>query len=140
MLPNVFRLAGLVSFDGWSGGAAESAAWILGGDLNLGENTIHNEMKKNQPAQGGRHLVQTLHSGSRVMRPGDLALAQHVSAFQTSSLIGVNYGGISDQHNMVAVAAKKYVEEKHDGASEPTCPTSVTLQSLRDVQRKRRKA
>ena len=54
------------------------------------------------------------------MRHEDLALAQHVSAFQTSSLIGVDYGGISDQDNMVVVVAKNYVEEKHGGASEPT--------------------
>ena len=68
VLPNVFRLAGMVLFDDWTGGAAEPAAWILGGDLNLGESTIHNEMKQYQPQQGGRHLVQTLHSGSLVMR------------------------------------------------------------------------
>ena len=37
-LPNVFRLAGLVPFDDWGGGAAEPAAWILDGDLTLGEN------------------------------------------------------------------------------------------------------
>ena len=45
VLPNVFRLAGLVPFDEWGGGAAEPAAWILDGDLKLGENTINNEMK-----------------------------------------------------------------------------------------------
>ena len=54
---------------------------------------------------------------------GDLALAQHVSTFQTSSLVGVDYGDISDQHNMVVVVAIKYVEEKHSGALEPTGPT-----------------
>ena len=41
VLPNVFRLAGLVPLDDWGGGAAEPAAWILGGDLNLGENAVH---------------------------------------------------------------------------------------------------
>ena len=45
VLPNLFKLAGLMPFDNWRGGAAELAPWILGGDLNLGENTIHNEMK-----------------------------------------------------------------------------------------------
>ena len=44
-MPNVLELAGLVPFDDWRGGAAEPVAWILGGDLNLGENFIHNEMK-----------------------------------------------------------------------------------------------
>ena len=68
------------------------------------------------------------------MPRGDLALAQHASAFQTSSLIGADYGGISDQHNMVAVVAKKYVEEKHGGASEPTGPTVPRLQSSRDCK------
>ena len=46
VLPNMFRLAGLVHFNDLGGGAVEPAAWILGGDLNLGENTVHNEMKK----------------------------------------------------------------------------------------------
>ena len=45
VLPNVFGLAGLVPFNDWGGGAVEPAAWILGGDLNLGENTIHNEVR-----------------------------------------------------------------------------------------------
>ena len=45
MLPRLFELAGLVPFDEWGGGAAEPVAWILGGNLNLGENTIINEMK-----------------------------------------------------------------------------------------------
>ena len=37
---------------------------------------------------------------------GGVALAQHVSAFQTSALVGKDNGGASDQHNMVAVVAK----------------------------------
>ena len=45
-------------------------------------------------------------------------MAQHVQAFQTDSLIGKDYGGISDNHNMVVVVAKKY-----GGASEPTGST-----------------
>ena len=45
VLPNVFRLAGLVRFKDWGGGAEEPIAWILGGDLNLDENAIHNRMK-----------------------------------------------------------------------------------------------
>ena len=43
MLPNVFKLAGLVPFNDWGGGVVEPTAWILGGDLNLGENTVLNE-------------------------------------------------------------------------------------------------
>ena len=45
VLPNLFKLAGLIPFANWRGGAAELVPWILGGDLNPGENTIHNEMK-----------------------------------------------------------------------------------------------
>ena len=60
VLPNIFRLAGLVPFEDWGDGAVEPVAWILGGDLNLGENTIHNEMKKYQPFGGGQRLIQTL--------------------------------------------------------------------------------
>ena len=56
------------------------------------------------------------------MRHGDFALTQHVQAFQTTSLIGKDYKGISDAHNMVVVVAKMYGEEKHSGASEPTGP------------------
>ena len=51
MLPNVFRLAGLVPFDDWGGGAVEPVAWILGGCLNLGEHTIRNEMKNTSHMQ-----------------------------------------------------------------------------------------
>ena len=51
VLPNVFKLAGLVPFNGWGGGAVEPADWILGGDLNLGENTIHNELKHTSHTQ-----------------------------------------------------------------------------------------
>ena len=49
VLPNMFKLVGLKPFNDWGGGAVELAAWISGGDLNLGENTIRNEMK-NTPA------------------------------------------------------------------------------------------
>ena len=35
MLPNMFKLAGLVPFNDWGGGAVEPAAWTSGGDLNL---------------------------------------------------------------------------------------------------------
>ena len=128
VLPNVFGLAGFVPFDEWSDDfRAEPLAVILGGDLNLGENSIHNEVKQLQPEQGSKHMVQTLHAGSLVMRHGDFALAQHVRAFQTSSQIGKDYDGISDNHNMVIVVAKMlvedimkmYIEEKHSGASEP---------------------
>ena len=38
VLPNVFRLAALVHFNEWGGGALEPAAWIVGGDLKLCEN------------------------------------------------------------------------------------------------------
>ena len=51
VLPNLFSLAGLVPFKSWDVGAAEPAAWVLGGDLNLGENTINNEMKHTSPTQ-----------------------------------------------------------------------------------------
>ena len=73
VLPNVFKLAGLVPFNDWGGGAVEPAAWILGGDLNLGENTIHNEMKRYQPPEGGERLAQTLDAGGLVKRRGDYA-------------------------------------------------------------------
>ena len=49
VLPNLFWLVGLVPFDKWGGGAAEPAAWILGGDLNMGEASISNDMKGYQP-------------------------------------------------------------------------------------------
>ena len=123
MLPNVFKLAGLVPFDDWGGGAVEPAAWILGADLNLTENTINNEMKKYQPHEGDERLVQMLDAGGLMKRNGDLALTQHVTAFQTASLIGRDYEGASDNHNMVVVVAKKYAKERHGGASEPTGPT-----------------
>ena len=66
VLPNVFKRAGLVPFRAWRGGAAEPVAWILGGDLNLGENTIHNEMKQFQPPCGRERMVQVLDSGSLI--------------------------------------------------------------------------
>ena len=107
VLPNVFELAGLLPFDDWRGGAAEPVAWILGGDLNVSENLIANQMLKCQPHGGGERLVQTVDAGSLVKRHGDLAMAQHVRVFQRDSLIGLDYGGISDNHNMVIVEAKE---------------------------------
>ena len=47
-------------------------------------------------------------------------MVQHMTAFQTSSLIGHDYGGVSDAHNMVIVVGKMYAEVQHGGASEPT--------------------
>ena len=44
-MPNLVRLAGFVCLEDWGGGAEEPIAWILGGDLNLDENAIHNQMK-----------------------------------------------------------------------------------------------
>ena len=44
-------------------------------------------------------------------------------AFQTASLIGKDYEGISDAHNMVVVVTKTYGKETPGGASEPTGPT-----------------
>ena len=43
-MPNVFKIAGVAPFNDWGGGVVEPAVWIFGGDLNLGENTIHNEI------------------------------------------------------------------------------------------------
>ena len=106
VLPNLFRHAGLVPFDEWGGGAAEPAAWILGGDLNMGEASISNYMKNFQPPHGGARSVQMLESGSFIKRHGDIALAQHVKAFRRAALIGKDYGGVSDAHNMVVVVAK----------------------------------
>ena len=40
VLPNMSKFAGLTPSNDWGGGAAEPVAWISGGDLNLGENTI----------------------------------------------------------------------------------------------------
>ena len=120
VLPNIFRLAGLVPFDEWRGGAEEPVAWILGGDLNMGENSIHNEMRKYQPPFGVEPLIQLLDAGGLVKRHGDLALAQHFTAFQSSSMIGTSYGGFSDAHNMVVVTGKMQTKEQLGDAAEPT--------------------
>ena len=109
VLPNLFRLAGLVPFEQWGGGAAKPAAWILGGDLNMGEAVISNEVKRYQPPSGTRGTVQMLDSGSFVKRGGDIALAQHVRAYQRVALIGKCYNGVSDAHNMVVILAKTVV-------------------------------
>ena len=124
VLPNVFKHAGLVPFDHWSNDGAESLAWILGGNLNLGQLTIVNGMKQFQPHGGGERLVQMIEAGGLLKHHGDWAMAQHVRAFQTASLIGHDYGGISDAHNMVVVLAQLYAKEKLDSASEPIGPTA----------------
>ena len=64
------------------GGAVEPSVWISGGDINLGEINTHNEMKTQQPPKGYGRLVQVLGAGGFVQRHGDLALAQHVTAYQ----------------------------------------------------------
>ena len=47
--PNIFKRAGLVPFNAWGDGVEEPVACIIGGDFNLNENTINNEMKQHQP-------------------------------------------------------------------------------------------
>ena len=121
VLPRLFELAGLVPFDEWGGGAAEPAAWILGGDLNLGEGTISNEMNRYQPHYGTRGKVQTIDSGGFMKRHGDIALAQHVRAFQKAASIGKDYRGVSDAHNMVVVLAKINVQKELGGAPKACC-------------------
>ena len=76
-------------------------------------------------------MVQVLDAGSLVKHRGDYALAQHVKAFQKSSMIGRDYGGISDNHNMVVVVGKPYAVEKRGGALEPIVPAAPT--ASRDV-------
>ena len=59
-----------------------------------------------------------------------------MTTFQTSSMIGHDYEGISNNHNMVVVIAKKYGEEKHSGAAEPTGSTHQEIKlSLPLVQK-----
>ena len=82
VLDSVFRLADVLSFDDSRDDAAESQ---------------RNE-KKRQSQLSGRHLDLTQHSGSLIMRHGDLNLTQHESAFQKSFLIRIDYGSISAQH------------------------------------------
>ena len=118
----MFKLAGLKPLMDWGGGVVEPVAWILGGDLNLGENTIRNELKTYQPPTGDERLVQVFGAVGFLKRHGDLALAQHVTACQTTSLIGKGYGGISGAHGMVVAVARKYGGERDGGASEPTDP------------------
>jgi len=57
-------------------------------------------------------------------------------------MIRHDYEGISDNPNMVVVIEKKYLEEKHSGAAEPTgstdhrgvvLKTQQTLEKQRDV-------
>ena len=59
------------------------------------------------------------------MRHGDWTLVQHMNVFQPSSMIGRDYEGISDNHDMVIVEAKKYVEETTSGASGPAKAAST---------------
>jgi len=53
VLPNVFRHAGLVPFDNWVDGSAERTPWILGGDLNIGQTVINDEMKNTSHPKAG---------------------------------------------------------------------------------------
>jgi len=53
VLPNVFHHAGLVPFDNWVDGSAERTPWILGGDLNIGQIIINDEMKNTSHPKAG---------------------------------------------------------------------------------------
>ena len=119
VLPNVFNLAGLVPFPVWSSGASKPTAWILGGNLNLGDNTLRNEVRPYLPPHDSQHMVQVVHDGE-MLRHGDRALLQHMTAFQLTSRIGVDHGGVSDVHNMVIVQAKRIHHRQRTGVAEPT--------------------
>jgi len=54
-----------------------------------------------------------------------------MTAFQMSSLVGVDYKGISDAHNMVLVLAKLDGQETHSGAAEPTGSTKRRAATLK---------
>ena len=58
-------------------------------------------------------MIHTVNAGSYSPRPGDVALVQHMDAFQTASKIGKDCAGASDAHNMVVVVARRCVDEKH---------------------------
>ena len=120
VLPTIFRLAGLAPFEDWSGGASEPAAWILGGDLNLGVNAIRNEIEPYQPRESDEHMVQIVQDDALLRHHGDMALVQHMRAFRIASMIGKSYGGISDAHNMVVVVAELNHQEDRTGVAEPS--------------------
>ena len=66
-----------------------------------------------------------------MMRQGDVALCQHMQAFQKSSMVGKDYRGISDAHNMVLVLAKVDGQETHSDAAEPTGSTKRRAATLK---------
>ena len=64
-------------------------------------------------------------------------MVQHLTAFQTSSLIGVDYEGISEAHNMVVVIAKMRGEEQRALALEPLpVPHDAERETLANIDRR----
>ena len=109
MLPSIFKNTGLVPYAKWANVAGEHVGWILGGDLHLNENHISMAVKNYQPPTPQADLSTTIHmvdAGTPVRRHGDIALIQHMQAYQKASTIGKDFGGKSDAHNMVIVVAE----------------------------------
>ena len=94
-------------------GVAEPVAWILGGDLNCGACFLSEVVKDYQPFRDcgdlqnvrGKFIQQILSHAIRVER-GDIAIVQHLQAFQISTSVGKNFGGVSDAHDLVVVPVR----------------------------------
>ena len=81
MLPTVFDAVG-AKLDG-SSGVQEPTAWILGGDLNCGPiylSDFSNKYQAHDAAEGAR--VQQVLASTPKAKHGDIALVQHMQAYQ----------------------------------------------------------
>ena len=131
-------------------GAAEPVAWILGGDLDCGQDYLSEAVKHYQPnlncgvshlseavkhyqpnhdtadLQNEKHkFVQHIPSHLFKVLKGDIALVQHLRAFQTNTSIGRSYGGVSDAHDLVIVPVCW---------PQPDIPTQQTASSASSIE------
>jgi len=111
------------------GGAAEPAAWIIGGDMNANGIWMGNEGARYQPGRfddsgenpQGRYIEQ-VYSNLTHHRHGDVAICQGLWAYQLDADVGASYGGLSHVHNAVNVV----VTLPSSCAAEPAAMSAVS--------------
>ena len=105
VLPEILKAVG--AREGGSG-AGEPTAWILGGDLNCGEHYLSNLLQHYQPTHrnvtgAGGEVQQIMSHTEAKVRHGDIALAQHLEAYQVETTVVKTFSGVSDNHDLVVV-------------------------------------
>ena len=97
-------------------GAKEPIAWILGGDFNCGANFLSIMVGDYQLSNDAGAAIQQLVPGVAKNRHGDIAMVQHLKAYQLLTSVAHTFGGVSDAHDLVVVPIVHHVTARSKDA------------------------